>query len=101
MTLGLTGLRELFADEALFSAWTVPRGKPHPDLFLHAAASMGAEPAECAVVEDSPSGITAAVAAGMRAIGYTGDSDEKALREAGAETALASLEQLPELLGVA
>jgi beta-phosphoglucomutase-like phosphatase (HAD superfamily) len=101
MTLGLTGMRGMFADEALFSAWTVPRGKPHPDLFLHAAASMGAEPADCAVVEDSPSGITAAVAAGMRAIGYTGDSDEGALRAAGAETTLSSLEQLPALLGVA
>jgi HAD superfamily hydrolase (TIGR01509 family) len=101
MTLGLTGLRELFADEALFSAWRVPRGKPHPDLFLHAAARMGVEPTDCAVVEDSPSGIVAAVAAGMRAIGYAADSDEEALRAAGTETTLASLEQLPALLGLA
>jgi beta-phosphoglucomutase-like phosphatase (HAD superfamily) len=41
LTLGLTGLRELFADESLFSAYAVARGKPHPDLFLHAAKSDG------------------------------------------------------------
>ncbi len=45
LTLELTGLRELFAEEQLFSAWSVARGKPHPDLFLHAAATMGVEPA--------------------------------------------------------
>jgi HAD superfamily hydrolase (TIGR01509 family) len=100
LSLELTGLRGLFDDAALFTAHAVPRGKPHPDLFLHAASAMGAEPARCAVVEDTPSGVTAAVAAGMRALGYSADSDETALREAGAEL-VASLEQLPGLLGLA
>jgi len=99
LTLGLTGLRGLFADEALFSAESVPRGKPHPDLFLHAARLMGAEPARCAVVEDSPSGVTAAVSAGMRALGYAADSDEQALRRAGAEV-FHSLDLLPGLLAL-
>ncbi len=73
--------------------------KPAPDLFLYAAATIGVEPAACAVVEDTPSGVEAAVAAGMRALGYTADSDESALREAGAER-LGSLDELPRLLGL-
>jgi HAD superfamily hydrolase (TIGR01509 family) len=99
LSLELTGLRELFADGQLFSAESVPRGKPHPDLFLHAAEAMGVEPARSVVVEDTPSGVTAAVAAGMRAIGYAADSDERALAGAGAEI-IHSLRELPRRLGL-
>jgi HAD superfamily hydrolase (TIGR01509 family) len=99
LTLGLTGLRDLFATGALFSAESVPRGKPHPDLFLHAASVMGATPARTVVVEDTPSGVTAAVSAGMRALGYAADSDERALRDAGAET-FHALDELPSLLAL-
>jgi HAD superfamily hydrolase (TIGR01509 family) len=63
-----------FFDPYLFSAIDVAKGKPAPDLFLHAAARMDAEPSECIVVEDSPVGVAAAVAAGMRAIGFVGGS---------------------------
>jgi HAD superfamily hydrolase (TIGR01509 family) len=98
-SLRLTKLDGLFADEVLFSAYSVARGKPHPDLFLHAAATMGVEPASCAVVEDTPSGVTAAVSAGMRALGYAADSDEAALRQAGAELFF-SLRELPAMLGL-
>lgn len=99
MTLGLTGLRSLFHANALFSGQLVPRGKPHPDLFLHAAATMGAKPSRCVVVEDTVSGVTAAVSAGMRAIGYAADSDETVLRHAGAEI-LHTLVRLPEMLAI-
>ncbi len=99
LSLRLTQLDALFPDEALFSAHSVARGKPHPDLFLHAATTMGVEPSRCAVVEDTPSGVTAAVAAGMRALGYAADSDEAALRQAGAETLLV-LDELPAVLGL-
>jgi HAD superfamily hydrolase (TIGR01509 family) len=99
LSLGLTGLRPLFRPEALFSAESVARGKPYPDLFLRAAATLGAAPSGCVVVEDTPSGVTAAVAAGMRVLGYVADSDEDALRRAGAET-LRSLTELPGLLGL-
>ena len=98
-TLGLTGLRGLFAEDALFSAESVPRGKPHPDLFLDAARVMGAEPGRCAVVEDPPSGVAAAVAAGMRALGFAADADEEALADAGAEV-FHALDALPSLLGL-
>jgi HAD superfamily hydrolase (TIGR01509 family) len=100
LTLGLTGLDELFGPDAVFSAEQVPRGKPHPDLFLHAAAAMCCDPPRSAVVEDTPSGILAARAAGMRALGLTADADERALREAGAEC-VASMDELPRALGLA
>jgi len=99
LTLGLTGLRELFPPGALFSAHDVPRPKPDPALFRHAAATMGVQSSACTVIEDTPSGVTAAVAAGMRAIGYAADSDERALRNAGAEI-IRSLDKLPEFLGL-
>ncbi|MGH2852854.1 MAG: HAD family hydrolase [Solirubrobacteraceae bacterium] len=99
LSLALTGLDHLFPDHVRFSAYSVANGKPAPDLFLHAAATIGVEPAACAVVEDTPSGVQAAVAAGMRAIGYTADSDKRALSEAGAEP-LGSLDELPPLLGL-
>ena len=99
LSLELTGLRHLFDEQALFSAEAVPRGKPHPDLFVHAASTIGAEPAACVVLEDTPSGVTAAVAAGMRAIGFAADSDESALRAAGAEI-VHSLDEVPGLLGL-
>ena len=99
LSLKLTKLDPLFGDEALFSAYSVPRGKPHPDLFLHAAQTMAAEPGRCAVVEDTPSGVTAAVAAGMRVLGYAADSDAAALRQAGAEV-FGAMEELPGLLGL-
>src|SRR5262249_28394414 len=70
-TLGLTGLYERFAGR-IFSASEVARGKPAPDLFLHAALRMGVPPARCAVVEDSRYGVEAARAAGMHAFGYAG-----------------------------
>ena len=78
----------------------MPYGKPAPDLFLHAARTMGAEPAACVVVEDTPSGVAAAVAADMRVLGYAADSDEQALRAAGAEI-VQSLDEVPGLLGLA
>lgn len=57
---------------AVFSADAVSRGKPHPDLFEHAARRMGAAPAACIVVEDSVPGLMAARAAGMQAIPFAG-----------------------------
>jgi HAD superfamily hydrolase (TIGR01509 family) len=71
-TLRVTGLDSFFAPERIFSATMVARGKPAPDLFLHAAETCGFAPEACVVVEDSALGVTAARAAGMRALGYVG-----------------------------
>ncbi len=100
LSLELTGLRSLFRDAELFSATEVPQGKPHPDIFLHAAGALGAAPAQCLVVEDTVSGVTAARAAGIRVLGYTADSDAAALQAAGAET-FASMYEVPRLAGLA
>ena len=99
LSLELTGLRDLFSEHALFSAHSVARGKPHADLFLHAAATMGAEPERCVVIEDTPSGVMAGAAAGMLVFGYAADSDAAALRQAGAEV-FEAMEELPGVLGL-
>lgn len=70
-TLGLTGLYSHF-EGRIFSATDVERGKPAPDLFLHAARSMGVEPDACAVVEDSAPGAAAGRAAGMHVFAFSG-----------------------------
>lgn len=84
ITLGATGLLPLF-EHAMFSATMVGRSKPFPDLFLHAAASMGAAPADCVVIEDSVPGTQAGIAAGMRVYSYHGDpyADPDGLEMAG------------------
>ena len=85
LSLSLTGLIDLFPEGSLFSAESVARGKPHPDLFLHAVRVMGAPPEGCVVVEDTPSGVRAGVAAGMRVLAYAADGDRAALAAAGGE----------------
>lgn len=70
-SLRIVGLDGLFAGRA-FTASQVARGKPAPDLFLHAAARMGAEPARCVVVEDSAAGVAAGLAAGMEVWHFVG-----------------------------
>ncbi|KIQ03124.1 hydrolase [Agrobacterium tumefaciens] len=70
-SLSLTGLLERF-EPHIFSATMVKNGKPAPDLFLHAAEKMQVAPANCIVIEDSPAGIIAAKAAGMRVFAFTG-----------------------------
>lgn len=96
-TLGRTGLIDRFTAR-MFSAEDVARPKPAPDLFLHAAERMGAAPETCVVVEDSPSGIHAARAAGMVAIGYAALTPAERLRDAGAHSVIDSFDPLPSLL---
>jgi HAD superfamily hydrolase (TIGR01509 family) len=87
MEKGLTaaGLMPLVKGR-LFSARAVAHPKPAPDVYLHAARTMGAQPSRCAVVEDTPTGVKAGIAAGMRVFGYVGgpQSDAATLRELGA-----------------
>ena len=69
VTLGLTGLLPRFKDK-LFSVSHVARGKPFPDIYLYAADRSGVPPSACAVIEDTSTGVTAGVAAGMTVFGY-------------------------------
>ncbi|HEX7883143.1 MAG TPA: HAD family hydrolase [Afipia sp.] len=101
-SLGTTGLLNRF-DPHLFSAMQVDRGKPAPDLFLFAAAQMNTPPGRCVVVEDSVPGVTAARAAGMTVIGFTGGShcrpgDADRLRRVGASTVIDDMRALPALV---
>jgi HAD superfamily hydrolase (TIGR01509 family) len=79
LSLSVTGLLDRF-EPNIFSASMVTRGKPAPDLFLHASAAMGVAPARCVVVEDSPAGIAAAKSAGMRVVAFTGGSHARTPR---------------------
>lgn len=96
LSLELTGLARFF-DDRLFSASEVPRGKPAPDLFLHAARSMRVPSDQAVVIEDSRPGVQAARAAGMQALGYTARIDPALLRSEGARV-FDSMRQLPGLL---
>lgn len=95
-SLELTGLLPKF-ESRLFSAEEVERGKPAPDLFLHAARRMRARPSRCVVVEDSPRGACAGVAAGMTVLGYTGRTTAAELDRAGARC-FGEMRELPALL---
>jgi HAD superfamily hydrolase (TIGR01509 family) len=96
-TLGLTGLYERFAGR-IFSVSDVARGKPAPDLFLHAAGRMGVPPGQCAVVEDSRYGVEAARAAGMRAFGYAGGLAPKGSLAGPHTVVFEDMRELPRLL---
>ncbi|WP_055622728.1 HAD family phosphatase [Streptomyces sp. JHA19] len=78
-----TGLDRWFDDARIFSSQDVGRGKPAPDLFLHAARQMGVAPERCVVVEDSPLGVRAALAAGMDVVGFTAMTPAERLSGAG------------------
>jgi HAD superfamily hydrolase (TIGR01509 family) len=71
--LDVTGLKSWFNDRA-FSADSVARGKPEPDLFLYAAGRLGVTPRECLVIEDAVAGVRAATTARMHSLGFVGGS---------------------------
>ena len=88
-----------FFEPNLFSANEVRNGKPAPDVFLHAAAKMHVDPSECVAVEDSAVGVAAAVAAGMKVVGFAGGSHAGAglgnhLRAAGARAVVTDMRAL-------
>jgi HAD superfamily hydrolase (TIGR01509 family) len=102
LSLEVLNMTPLF-EGRVFSASNVARGKPHPDIFLHAAEQLGVQPADCIVIEDSIGGITAARAAGATAIGLTAASHIKPgfdvkLRDAGADHVVASFAELDRVV---
>ena len=97
-TLGLTRLLPRFAGR-LFSSNAVPRGKPAPDIFLHAAESLKIPPVNCVVIEDSPLGAEAAQSAGMRCFGYAAAGKATDLQAFGA-TVFFRMDDLPPLIGI-
>lgn len=96
-TLGHTGLLPRFAGR-IFTADDVQHPKPAPDLFLLAARSLGAAPERTTVVEDTPTGVTAAKAAGMRAIGFAAMTPAGRLQAAGADAIAHDMASVARLL---
>lgn len=100
-SLNVTGLFGFFDESRIFTKIQVERPKPAPDLFLFTAEQMGFTPAQCLVIEDSPTGVRAAKAAGMSAIGFTGTAHDQekqgeALKTAGADVVTDTLIHIPE-----
>ncbi|MCP3822138.1 HAD family hydrolase [Streptomyces sp. A3M-1-3] len=91
-----TGLDEWFEEEWIFSSQDVGRGKPAPDLFLHAAERMGVPAERCVVIEDSLPGVQAARAAGMDVYGFTAMTSAEKL--VGANAFFSDMAELPRLL---
>jgi HAD superfamily hydrolase (TIGR01509 family) len=104
-TLGVVGLLEHF-EPHVYSASQVARGKPAPDLFLHAARRLEVGPEDCLVIEDSVTGLAAAEAAGMAAVGFCGgshcrDGHAASLAAAGALRVFSGMAELARFLGIA
>ncbi len=101
LQLRKVGLLDCFGDR-VFSGHDMPRSKPAPDVYLAAAAALGADPRRCAVVEDTVTGVTAGVAAGATVFGYNpgelGHGSAEDLLAAGACQVLTDMAQLPEVL---
>ncbi|MEM8790430.1 MAG: HAD family hydrolase [Pseudomonadota bacterium] len=99
-SLGSAGLLDRLQD-VLFTSDSVERGKPAPDLVLHAAAQMGCSPSNCVVIEDSRTGVRAAIAAGMRTLAYIGASNGpiQEMTALGAEV-FDNMTRLPALIGL-
>jgi HAD superfamily hydrolase (TIGR01509 family) len=101
LQLQKTGLLRWF-EGRVFSGHDLPRSKPHPDVYLAAAAALSVDPRRCAVVEDTVTGVTAGVAAGATVFGYSppemGHDTPVALRAAGAVAVFTDMADLPHLL---
>jgi HAD superfamily hydrolase (TIGR01509 family) len=101
LQLSRCGLMRFF-EGRIFSGHELPRSKPAPDVYLAAAAALGADPSRCVVVEDTVVGVTAGVAAGATVYGYSpsksGHGSPEALRAAGASLIFTRMEDLPALV---
>lgn len=97
MMLTQVGLAGYFAGN-IFSGHEMPRSKPHPDVYLAAAAHLRVEPARCAVVEDTRTGVRAGVAAGATVFGYAPSGEAQALLDVGAHAVFSDMADLHSLL---
>ncbi|BDP40801.1 beta-phosphoglucomutase [Deinococcus aetherius] len=105
LKLAAAGLAELVGEHAYDPAHVGGRGKPLPDLYLHAASALGVDPTRCLVVEDSVTGLRAGVAAGatvwgLLAGGHAHPDGARALLDAGAARVLFTHAELREALGL-
>ena len=97
VSLGVTKLKDRFLGR-IFSADQVENPKPAPDLYLYCADQMGVLPQHCLVIEDSPRGASAGVAAGMSVFGYTGGGDNSALKKVGCTKTFDTMQEIAAFL---
>ncbi len=97
LQLRKVGLLDYFAGR-IFSGHEMPRSKPHPDVYLAAAAALRADPGRCAVVEDSLVGVAAGLAAGATVLAYVPHGDATPFEHAGVAAVFRDMAQLPALL---
>ena len=97
VSLGVTKLKDRFLGR-IFSADQVANPKPAPDLYLYCAEQMGVLPQHCLVIEDSPRGASAGVAAGMSVFGYTGGGDNSALKKVGCTKTFDTMQEIAAFL---
>ncbi len=97
MMLTQVGLADYFAGN-IFSGHEMPRSKPHPDVYLAAAAHLGVNPTRCAVVEDTVIGVRAGVSAGATVFGYAPLGDGQVLLDAGASVVFRDMAELHGLM---
>ena len=103
--LAMFGLEPQFGGKLFSAALHVKRSKPHPDIYLHAAEAMGVAPSRALVIEDSPIGVRAGVAAGMTVVGllagtHIRDGHADRLRDAGAHHLATSFDEIATLIGL-
>ncbi|HEV7607486.1 MAG TPA: HAD family phosphatase [Steroidobacteraceae bacterium] len=97
LSLHVAGLAGQFG-EHIYVTSMVPRPKPAPDIYLLAAAKLGAAPADCIVIEDSPAGAAAALGAGMQVVGFAPGKTADAMRASGARV-IRSMDELIAAIG--
>jgi HAD superfamily hydrolase (TIGR01509 family) len=101
LQLRKVGILDCF-EGRIFSGHETPRSKPYPDVYLAAAAGLGVDPARCAIIEDTVTGVTAGIAAGATVFGYSppesGHSDAAGMRAAGVVHVFEDMAALPDLL---
>ena len=97
VSLGVTKLKDRFLGR-IFSADQVENPKPAPDLYLYCADQMGVLPQHCLVIEDSPRGASAGVAAGMSVFGYTGGGDNSVLKKVGCSKTFDTMQEIAAFL---
>ena len=95
--LKITALFDRFNGK-IFTASQVKRPKPAPDVYLYAASAFDMSPADCLVIEDTPIGVSAAIAAGMTVFGYAAQTSAARLLDAGAHAVFADMKDLPMLI---
>ena len=98
LNLGLVNLLDHFENK-IYSSYDIGSWKPEPGIFLHAAKRMGFEPEECAIIEDSASGIRAAIAGGFKVYALANEKKKKTFQQLGA-IAFENMKELEKLLAL-